>query len=87
MWSQPMWCECMTHHGRPLPKLHLQVCLVHAVCGIHAGAVSELLQSGGLSCKTLDRTEYTKCMLEKLIWIWCGPPCLHEPCQSSQCMS
>eukprot|EP00892_Ulva_mutabilis_P007241 jgi/Ulvmu1/488/UM001_0496.1 len=40
-----------------------------AVCGEHAGAVQELLQSGGLSCKVLDSPEYTKCMLEKLIWI------------------
>lgn len=40
-----------------------------AAYGPHAQSVASLLHSGGLSCKVLDKTEFTKAMLEKLIWI------------------
>ncbi|GAX84199.1 hypothetical protein CEUSTIGMA_g11622.t1 [Chlamydomonas eustigma] len=40
-----------------------------AACGPHAQVVAELLHSGGLSCKVLDRIPFTRAMLEKLIWI------------------
>jgi ketopantoate reductase len=40
-----------------------------AAYGPHAAAVASLLHSGGLSCKVLDKIEFTKAMLEKLVWI------------------
>lgn len=40
-----------------------------AAYGPHAAAVAERLHAAGLSCKVLDRTEFKKSMLEKLIWI------------------
>lgn len=40
-----------------------------AATGKHAQAVADRLESAGLSCKVLDRDEYKKSMLEKLIWI------------------
>ncbi len=40
-----------------------------AAYGKHAQAVAARLHSGGLSCKVLDKTAFTKAMLEKLVWI------------------
>jgi ketopantoate reductase len=40
-----------------------------AAFGPHAAAFAARLHSAGLSCKVLDRAEFQKCMLEKLIWI------------------
>ncbi|GMH35827.1 hypothetical protein BSKO_03695 [Bryopsis sp. KO-2023] len=40
-----------------------------AVTGKHAKAFASILESGGLSCKVLEKEEYQKAMLEKLIWI------------------
>ncbi|KAG1662010.1 hypothetical protein FOA52_009499 [Chlamydomonas sp. UWO 241] len=40
-----------------------------AANGKHAQAMADLLASGGLSCKVLDKADYSKSMLEKLIWI------------------
>ena len=40
-----------------------------AAYGPHAAAVAARLHAAGLSCKVLDRPEFTKSMLEKLIWI------------------
>lgn len=40
-----------------------------AAYGRHAAAVAARLHSGGLSCKVLDRPEFAKAMLEKLVWI------------------
>eukprot|EP00195_Chlamydomonas_chlamydogama_P007584 CAMPEP_0202907694 /NCGR_PEP_ID=MMETSP1392-20130828/43520_1 /ASSEMBLY_ACC=CAM_ASM_000868 /TAXON_ID=225041 /ORGANISM="Chlamydomonas chlamydogama, Strain SAG 11-48b" /LENGTH=263 /DNA_ID=CAMNT_0049596709 /DNA_START=187 /DNA_END=978 /DNA_ORIENTATION=- len=40
-----------------------------AAYGKHAAAVAARLHAGGLSCKVLDKVEFTKAMLEKLIWI------------------
>ena len=31
--------------------------------------MARLLQSGGLSCKVLDKVPFTRAMLEKLVWI------------------
>ncbi len=40
-----------------------------AAHGEHAAAVAQLLHSGGMSCKVLDKVPFTKAMLEKLVWI------------------
>lgn len=40
-----------------------------AAYGRHAAAFAARLHAAGLSCKVLDRPEFTKSMLEKLIWI------------------
>lgn len=40
-----------------------------AAYGPHAAAVAARLHSAGLSCKVLDKGEFAKCMLEKLVWI------------------
>jgi len=40
-----------------------------AAYGPHAEAVAFRLRAAGLSCKVLDRIEFQKSMLEKLIWI------------------
>lgn len=40
-----------------------------AAYGPHAAAVAARLHAAGLSCKVLDRPEFTKSMLEKLVWI------------------
>lgn len=40
-----------------------------AAYGPHAEAIAHRLQAAGLSCKVLDRKEFQKSMLEKLIWI------------------
>ena len=40
-----------------------------AAYGPHAAAFAARLHAAGLSCKVLDRAEFQKSMLEKLIWI------------------
>jgi ketopantoate reductase len=40
-----------------------------AATGKHADAFAARLAAGDLSCKVLDRVQYKKSMLEKLIWI------------------
>lgn len=40
-----------------------------AAYGPHAATFAARLHSAGLSCKVLDRTDFQKSMLEKLIWI------------------
>lgn len=40
-----------------------------AAYGPHAQAFASRLHSAGLSCKVLDKAEFKKSMLEKLIWI------------------
>jgi hypothetical protein len=42
-----------------------------AAYGRHAEAVAARLHAGGLSCKVLDRSAFTRAMLEKLVWIRC----------------
>ncbi|EFJ52681.1 hypothetical protein VOLCADRAFT_54899 [Volvox carteri f. nagariensis] len=40
-----------------------------AAYGRHAQAVADRLHSGGLSCKVLGKKDFTRAMLEKLVWI------------------
>lgn len=40
-----------------------------AAHGKHAEAVAARLHAGGLACKVLGKQEFTKAMLEKLVWI------------------
>ncbi|GIL78784.1 hypothetical protein Vretimale_256 [Volvox reticuliferus] len=40
-----------------------------AAYGKHAQAVADRLHSGGLSCKVLGKADFTRAMLEKLVWI------------------
>ncbi|PSC76819.1 hypothetical protein C2E20_0698 [Micractinium conductrix] len=40
-----------------------------AAYGRHAAAVAARLHAAGLSCMVLEKPEFTKCMLEKLVWI------------------
>lgn len=43
-----------------------------AATGKHAKAFAARLAGGDLSCKVLDRVQYKKSMLEKLVWIRCS---------------
>ena len=40
-----------------------------AAYGEHAQAIADRLHAAGLSCKVLNKTDFKKSMLEKLIWI------------------
>jgi hypothetical protein len=53
-----------------------------AVTGKHAGAFASRLHSAGLKCHVLDGTDYTKAMLEKLVWIWCASAVPMHVCYS-----
>ncbi len=51
-----------------------------AATGKHAEAFAARLAGGDLSCKVLDRVQYKKAMLEKLVWIRCSMSFLRLCC-------